>query len=106
MSERLTNPLPSLEQQIKGDMKQDEGELHNQESSEGLINTRAIQSEKASDTNEAQHKGQKVLDPSHHTWKQMDQDLQKPFSLSEKGLMLSKYTKDPNPQFMCPLHHY
>lgn len=80
---------------MKGDMKQDQGELHSQASSEGLINTRATQSEKASDTKEAQHKGQKVLDPSHHTWKQMDPDLQKPFSLSQKGLMLSKYTKEP-----------
>ncbi|XP_036053557.1 NACHT, LRR and PYD domains-containing protein 1b allele 4-like isoform X2 [Onychomys torridus] len=89
MADRDKDPLVScLEQSQKGDWKLYGQALHSQALSGDPINTGAAQSQKASDREEAQHKGQKGLDPSHHIRKQMDLEMQQPFSLSKKDLML------------------
>ncbi|OBS72361.1 hypothetical protein A6R68_13062, partial [Neotoma lepida] len=81
-------PASCLEQQQKGDVKQDQCELHSQASSEGSITMEVTQSKKASVTEEDQHKDQQVLDPTHNRRKQMDLELQQTKIQAEKDLML------------------
>ncbi|KAL1780009.1 NACHT, LRR and PYD domains-containing protein 1a-like [Sigmodon hispidus] len=90
------DPLAScLEQQPKEDLNLYGQEMQSQASSEGPSNTKAAQSQKSSDTEKAQHEGQQVLDPPHHTWTQSQEKLQwafaetqGPFSPSKKDLVL------------------
>ncbi|OBS59074.1 hypothetical protein A6R68_09801, partial [Neotoma lepida] len=81
-------PAYCLEQQQKGDVKQDQCELHSQASSEGSITMEAAQSKKASVSKEAQHKGQQVLNPTSKRKKQKALELQQTKAQEEKDLML------------------
>lgn len=77
MSGRDEDPLAScLEEQQKGEVQQNQWEQDSQSLSEGSITMGEPQSQKASGTEAAQHKGQKVLDPTHHTRIQMELELQ------------------------------
>ncbi|XP_040604986.1 NACHT, LRR and PYD domains-containing protein 1a isoform X2 [Mesocricetus auratus] len=78
-----------LEQQQKGEVRQDQCELHSQASSESSVTMEEAQPKKVDGTKEAQHKGQQVLDPTHDKRKQMDLELQEIKSEAEKDLMLS-----------------
>ncbi|XP_059126647.1 NACHT, LRR and PYD domains-containing protein 1a-like [Peromyscus eremicus] len=89
MSSRDKDPLASCsEQQEKGDVKQDQWELHSQASSGDSITMGAAQSRKASDTEEAQHKGQKVLDLIHKRRKWKSWKLLQTKAQAKKDLML------------------
>ncbi|KAL1778649.1 hypothetical protein HispidOSU_003876 [Sigmodon hispidus] len=103
MAGRDKDPLAScLEQQPKGDLKLCGQEMQSQASSEGPSNTGAAQSQKSRDTEEAQHEGQQVLDPSDHTSKQIDLELQQIKVQAKKESVLSKYTKGLNPPYSDP----
>ncbi|XP_076398906.1 NACHT, LRR and PYD domains-containing protein 1a-like isoform X3 [Peromyscus maniculatus bairdii] len=76
MSSKDKDPLACSEQQEKGDVKQDQLELHSQASSGDSITMEAAQPKKASDTEEAQHKGQQDLDLIRKRRKRKVQELQ------------------------------
>lgn len=61
-----------MEQQQKGELKQDQEEPHSQALSEGSITMEEAQSQKTRDTKEDQHVCQKVSDPNHEERKQFD----------------------------------
>lgn len=92
--------LGHLEQQKKGNMKQYQSELHSQALCEASITMEASHSEQSIGTEEAQHKGQQVLDLTHNKRKQMNLELLQPKDQAEKDLMLSKYKEDPNPPLL------
>ncbi|XP_036054168.1 NACHT, LRR and PYD domains-containing protein 1a-like isoform X2 [Onychomys torridus] len=96
MSRRDKDPPASfMEQQEKGDMKQDQWELHSQASSGDSVATGTAQSKKASGTKEAQHKGQQDLDLIHKRRKQMDLEPYWTKAQAEKDSMLgSELTLD------------
>lgn len=95
MAGRDKDPLLSnLEHQQKGKRKQDQCEAHSQASSEGSMAIEEAQSQKARGTEEAQQKGQQVLDPKR---KQMDLEPQQTKAPAEKDLVISKYKKNPKP---------
>lgn len=81
--------LSNLEQRQKRKRK-----LHSQAFSEGSMAMEEAQSQKARGTEEAQQKGQQVLDPMR---KQMDLEPQQTKAPAEKDLVISKYNKDPKP---------
>lgn len=99
MSGRDEDPLAScLEEQQKGEVQQNQWEQDSQSLSEGSIIMGEHQTQKANGTEAAQHKGQKVLDPTHHTMIQMELELQRSKAQAEMFLML-------NPP-RIPTHHY
>ncbi|XP_050018540.1 NACHT, LRR and PYD domains-containing protein 1a-like [Alexandromys fortis] len=88
MAGRDKNPLAScLEQPQKGDAYGQE--LHSQALSEGTTNTGSAWSQKAHDIEEAQHKGQQVLNPSHHIRSLKIPKVPSPHYLSQDDLKLS-----------------
>lgn len=89
--------FPNLEQQQKRKRKRDQCELHSQASSEGSMTMEEAQSQKVRGTEEAQQKGQQVLDTKR---KHMDQEAQPTKAPTEKDLVISKYNKDP-PNHYC-----
>ncbi|XP_057632785.1 NACHT, LRR and PYD domains-containing protein 1a-like [Chionomys nivalis] len=78
--------LSNSEQRQKRKRKRDQCKLHNQASSEGSMAVEEAQSQKARGTEEAQQKGQQVLDPKR---KQMDLEPQQTKAPAEKDLMIS-----------------
>ena len=59
-----------------------------------------VQSKKTSGTEEAQQKGQQVVDSTQKWGKQMTPDPQQTKTPAEKDLTKSKYNKDPNPPLL------
>ena len=56
-----------------------------------------VQSNKASGAEEAQQKGQQVMDSTQKCGEQMDPEPQQTKAPAKKDLKKSKYNKDPNP---------
>ncbi|KAH0511462.1 NACHT, LRR and PYD domains-containing protein 1a [Microtus ochrogaster] len=77
--------LSNLEQRQKRKRKRDQCKLHSQASSEGSMAMEEVQSQKARGTEEAQQKGQQVLDPKR---KQMDLEPQQTKAPAEKDLVI------------------
>lgn len=88
-SGRDKNPqVSSLEQQQKGDMEQDQRELHRLKTCARPRRTVIVQAQSGYATETPQHVRQLIA------------HFQGPSSLSEEDLMLSKYTKDPRPPLL------
>lgn len=119
MADRDKDPLEScLEQLQTVDLKLYEQKLHTQAFLKGSIKTGAVQCQKMSETEESQHMGQQVLDPTHLTQSKMNLELQKMKAQEEDtkheikqmilemhvrapvDLMLRKYNKDPSPPLL------
>ncbi|XP_040604994.1 uncharacterized protein LOC106020915 isoform X2 [Mesocricetus auratus] len=89
-----------LEQQQKGEVRQDQCELHSQASSESSVTMEEAQPKTVDGTKEAQYQGQEVMDPTQDKRKQMDLKLQEitAQAQSEKDWMLGSenvYDMDP-----------
>ncbi|XP_027282656.1 NACHT, LRR and PYD domains-containing protein 1a isoform X5 [Cricetulus griseus] len=84
------NSLTScLEQQQKGEVKQDQCGLHSQASPQDSVTMEEAQSKKVGDTKGALYECQQVLDPNHFMKKKLDLMLQRIKAEEEKDLKLS-----------------
>ncbi|ERE67247.1 NACHT, LRR and PYD domain-containing protein 1 [Cricetulus griseus] len=90
MADTDKNSLAScLEQQQKGEVKQDQCGLHSQASSGDSVTMEEAQSKKVGDTKGALYECQQVLDPNHFMKKPLDLMLQRIKAKEEKDLKLS-----------------
>ncbi|XP_035304018.1 NACHT, LRR and PYD domains-containing protein 1a isoform X2 [Cricetulus griseus] len=91
MADTDKNSLAScLEQQQKGEVKQDQCGLHSQASSGDSVTMEEAQSKKVGDTKGALYECQQVLDPNHFMKKPLDLMLQRIKAKEEKDLKLRR----------------